>query len=89
MCPEPVPDLARIIYEGMITDADLTITSLDLIFAGDPREGVERVIHNARAVYDEILATRATVSMSSEQTRFLQDKLDRLRARLSYWKAIA
>lgn len=43
-----------------------------------------RVVRNTRNIYDSILERRKEVSLSENEANLLNDKMDRLRARLKF-----
>lgn len=81
---EPIRDWHRIAVELLMTDADLALQAVATLFAEDDREAVARVVRNTRNVYDSILEKRKEVSLSENEASLLNDKMDRLRARLKF-----
>jgi MinD-like ATPase involved in chromosome partitioning or flagellar assembly len=84
MADIPIWDWHRISIELLMTDADLALQSISSLFATDDKETVARVIRNSREVYDSIQAKRREVVLSPQETATLDDKMDRLRARLKF-----
>lgn len=80
----PIREWHQIAVEMLMTDADLALQSISLIFAGDDKEAVARVVHSTRETYDMIRAKRKNLTMSAGDASVLDDKLDRLRARLKF-----
>lgn len=81
---EPIRDWHRIAVELLMTDADLALQAVATLFAEDDREAVARVVRNTRNMYDSILEKRKEVSLSENEASLLNDKMDRLRARLKF-----
>jgi hypothetical protein len=81
---EPIRDWHRIAVELLMTDADLALQAVATLFAEDDREAVARVVRNTRNIYDSILEKRKEVSLSENEASLLNDKMDRLRARLKF-----
>lgn len=81
---DPIRDWHQIAVEMLMTDAELALQSITLLFAGDNPEAVARVVRSTRETYESILAKRKKLPMSDADSAALTDKLDRLRARLKF-----
>jgi Arc/MetJ family transcription regulator len=81
---EPIRDWHQIAVEMMMTDADLALQTVAALFAEDDKEAVARIVRNTRSVYDSILERRREVGLSYREANLLDDKMDRLRARLRF-----
>jgi hypothetical protein len=82
--PDPIRDWHAIVVEMLMADADLALQSITLLFAGDNEEAVARVVCSTREVYDSILVKRMKLPLSAGDTASLDNKMDRLRARLKF-----
>lgn len=80
----PVTDWHAIAVEMLMTDADLALLSIVSLFADDDKGAVARVVGNSRNVYDAIIDKRKRVTLSASEAAALNDKMDRLRARLKF-----
>lgn len=80
----PIRDWHQIAVELLMTDADLALQAVMALFAGDDEEVVARIVHNSREVYDSIQTRRREVALSPLEAATLDDKMDRLRARLKF-----
>ena len=60
---------------------------LDIADTGHDLEITKANIANARKAYDDICQRRKSVTMSSEDARNLQEKLDRIRENLRFFGA--
>lgn len=80
----PIQDWHQIAGEMLMTDADLALQSITLLFAGDNEVAVARVVRSTREAYDSILAKRKKLPMSASDAAALDSKIDRLRARLKF-----
>lgn len=78
----PIRDWHEIAIEMLMTDADLALQYITALFAEDDNEAAGRVVRSTRETYDLILAKRKNLKMSASDTACLDDKMDRLRARL-------
>lgn len=80
--PNLIRDWHQIAVEMLMTDADLALMAIADIFSQDDKEAVARLVHNTRTVYDSISLKRERVALSASESAMLDDKMDRLRARL-------
>lgn len=65
-----------------MTDADLALLSLSWIFSWDDKASIARLAHRTRLTYDSICERRKEVTLSESEAACLDQKMDRLRARL-------
>ena len=81
---DPIRDWHQVAVEMLLTDADLALQSITYLFEGDDKESVTRIVRSTREVYDSILAKRGKITLSASDTTTLDNKIDRLRARLKF-----
>ncbi|MGA8530032.1 MAG: hypothetical protein WB622_09980 [Acidobacteriaceae bacterium] len=81
---EPIRDWHQIAVEMLMMDADLALQYVAGLFAGDDPDAVACLVKNTRETYDLILAKRKNLVLSVGDTASLDDKMDRLRARLKF-----
>lgn len=79
---DPIRNWHQIAVEMLMTEAELALQSITLLFAGDNPEGIARVVRSTRQTYDSILAKRQELSLSDQDAALLSDKVKRLRSRL-------
>jgi len=79
-----IRDWHQIAVEMLLTDADLALQSIACLLAGDDEQAVARIVSNTRETYDMIRAKRKNLAMSATDTAALDEKMDRLRARLRF-----
>lgn len=79
---EPIRDWHQIAVEMLMTDADLALQYVTALFADDDAEAAAGVVRNSRETYELIRAKRQNLTLSASDLATLDDKLDRLRARL-------
>jgi hypothetical protein len=80
----PVRDWHQIAVELMMTDAELALQSVACLLETDDQQAVAWVVRNARETYDSICERRRTTTLSEGEAASLDDKLERLRARLRF-----
>ncbi|HEX3661035.1 MAG TPA: hypothetical protein VHU89_06365 [Acidobacteriaceae bacterium] len=80
----PILDWHQIAVEMLMTDADLALLTVASLFTDDDQEAVARLVHNAREVYEAVRLKRKQVELSEQETARLDDRMDRLRARLRF-----
>lgn len=80
--PTPIRDWHQIAVELLMTDADLALLSISLIFRHDDPEMIRRLVRNARETYDTIQAKRKELALSERDAAALDHKMERLRIRL-------
>lgn len=85
MRDKPLPNWHQIAVELLITDADLALQAVALLFPADDKAAVDVAVRNAREVYESILARRRQIALSDREANLLDDKMDRLRARLRFF----
>jgi hypothetical protein len=81
---EPIRDWHQIAVEMLMNDADLALQTIAALFAEDDKEAVARLVRNTRSVYESILERRREITLSAREGSLLDDKMDRLRARLKF-----
>jgi hypothetical protein len=62
----------------------LALQSITCLFAEDDQDAVARVVHSTREVYNSVIAKRREITLSGSERAVLDDKMDRLRARLKF-----
>lgn len=70
--------------EMLMADADLALHDITALFAADNIEVAARVVRSTRETYELIRAKRKNLTMSVSETAALNEKMDRLRARLKF-----
>lgn len=80
----PLRNWHQIAAEMLMTDAELALASVDLLLAADDRDAVARVVRNARDTCDSACERRQTTRLSRSDAVELDDRMDRLRARLKF-----
>jgi hypothetical protein len=78
----PLRDWHAIAVELLLADADLALLSVSWIFSYDDRDAIAHLVHNTRNVYDSIVAKRKELNVCGEDAEALDEKMERLRARL-------
>lgn len=78
----PIRDWHQVAVEMLMTDADLALLSLSCVFSWDDRASVARLAQRTRLTYDSICARRKELKLSDDESAWLDQKMDRLRARL-------
>jgi hypothetical protein len=81
---EPIRDWHQVAVEMLMTEADLALQYITALFAGDDPEAAARVVHGTRETYDLIRAKRKNLTLSASEANAIDDKIDRLRARLKF-----
>lgn len=77
-----IRDWHQIAVEMLMTDTDIALASVAYFFATDDQDAVARVVHGARETYESAQERRKTLQLSPSEAAELDDKMDRLRARL-------
>lgn len=80
----PIQDWHRIAVEMLMMDADLALQCMTALFAGDDKDAVARVVRSTKETYELIEAKRKNLRMTATDATILNDKMDRLRARLKF-----
>ncbi|MGB7135025.1 MAG: hypothetical protein WBD46_07040 [Acidobacteriaceae bacterium] len=80
----PIRDWHQLAVELLLTDTDLALASVAYLFVTDDREAVAHLVRDARQAYDSASERRKTLKLSVSDAAQLDDKMDRLRARLKF-----
>jgi hypothetical protein len=81
---DPIRDCHQVAVESLMTDADLALQYITALFAEDDATAAARVVQSARETYNLILTKRRNLTISAGDSALLDDKIDRLRARLKF-----
>jgi hypothetical protein len=81
---DPIRDWHQVAVESLMTDADLALQYITALFGEDDATAAARVVRSARETYDLILTKRRNLTISAGDSTLLDDKMDRLRARLKF-----
>jgi hypothetical protein len=82
MSTEPIRDWKQIAVEMLMNDADLALLSIAYVFGCDDKQSIAWIARNARKTYESVRQRRPTITLSASEAVYLDDKMERLRARL-------
>lgn len=80
----PIRNWHQIAAELLLSDADIALLSIAKILGEDDKDELQRVVRETRDAYESIQAKRKGVRMTEAQRAALDEKMDRLRARLRF-----
>jgi hypothetical protein len=80
----PIRNWHQIAVEMLMMDADLALQYIAALFVEDDAEAAARVVRSTRETYALIRAKRKNLTMSASEAALLDEKMDRLQARLKF-----
>lgn len=82
--PNPAAHWHQIAPEILMNDVEIALLSLSDVFSWDDQTAVAWAIRSTRRTYDSVRESRSTVQLTAIEAAYLDEKLDRLRARLRF-----
>lgn len=81
---DPIRNWHEIAVEILLNDAELALISIADALGLDDRDALHRVARVSRDTYQSIQTRRRETPMTDEEQAALEEKMDRLRARLRF-----